>query len=58
MRVARDADRGYRVEGVFELAWMNDAPSEPRDSRGGITGSGGALRNARRLPVPAFELAA
>ena len=42
MRVGRDAAQGFRVEGVFELPWNENAPSE-LDSRGGVTGSGGGI---------------
>jgi len=43
MRVLTDAERGFRVEGVFAMPWMQDAPSEV-DSRGGIRSSGGRNR--------------
>ena len=32
----------FRVEGAFDMPWMQYAPSESVDSRGGIRGSGGA----------------
>lgn len=55
MRVLADDERHFRVEGLFDVPWMREAPSESVDSRGGITGSGGVqspvrvdLRAARR----------
>lgn len=43
MRVLAERERAYRVEGIFELPWRMNAPSEPVDSRGGIGGSGGGI---------------
>lgn len=43
MEVHEDAEQGFRVEGIFEVPWMQDAPLEPRDSQGGIRSSGGGI---------------
>lgn len=44
MVVYADVARGFRVEGLFAVPWMQEAPQEPSDSLGGITGSGGPIR--------------
>jgi hypothetical protein len=57
MEVHSDEARGFRVEGLFDVPWMREAPLEPLDSQGGITGSGGAIRasadSAARAALPA-----
>lgn len=43
MRIGPDPERVFRVEGIFELPWNENAPPESVDSRGGVTGSGGGI---------------
>lgn len=43
MAVHADPERGFRVEGLFDVPWTQEAPPESVDSRRGITGSGGGI---------------
>lgn len=43
MSVLADPEQRFRVEGIFDVPWMNEGPSESFDNRGAISGSGGGI---------------
>lgn len=43
MSALADPERRFRVKGTFDAPRMSEGPSESRDNRGAISGSGGGI---------------
>jgi len=58
VRASRDAERGYRVEGVFELASMNEPPRSRATHEGALQVAGACSLPLAAARLPRVPLAA
>ncbi len=52
IQVGTDAERGFPVEGIFELSLMDETPRSNHASEGACVVAGGCYDTVCPLPVP------